>query len=135
MLIPPAKRKHSRIPLISLIDMTFMLFIFFILITRFSNLDQVELNVGDVAKKSGGGAVLSGAKAPAIVYLRLGANAVRFGEMQIAYKDIGAAVKPYLPGYAVVIEAGEGSSVQQMVSVLDAVKLAGATEITLKEAP
>ena len=130
MLIPPSNRKHSRIPLISLIDMTFMLFIFFILVTRFSNLDQVELNVGNT--KVGGGA---SAAAPNLLYLRLNADAIQLGDKQIPYADIRNVIKPYFPGHVAVIEAGTGSNVQQMVDVLDAVKLAGATDITLKETP
>lgn len=130
MLIPPSTRKQSRIPLISLIDMTFMLFIFFILVTRFSNLDQVELNVGNA--KLGG---TTNAPAPNLLYLRLTADAIQLGDGKIPYANFRNAIKPYFPGHVVVIEAGVGSNVQQMVDVLDAVKLAGATDITLKETP
>ena len=107
-----------------------MLFIFFILVTRFTNLDQVELNVGPATTGSA-----PNASATHLLYLRLNTNFVQLGESQIPYADIGKVVKPYLPGNAVVIEAGAGSNVQQMVDVLDAVKLAGASDITLKETP
>lgn len=130
MLIPPSTRKHSRIPLISLIDMTFMLFIFFILVTRFSNLDQVELNIGN-AKVAGA----TNASPPNLLYLRLTADMIQLGDTQIPYTNLRSAIKPYFPGHVVVIEAGTGSTVQQMVDVLDTVKLAGATDITLKETP
>ena len=130
MLIPPSKRKHARIPLISLIDMTFMLFIFFILVTRFSNLDQVELNIGNA--KVGNTPT---AAAPNILYLRLNANFIQLGESQIPYAQISTTINPYLPRQSVIIEAGTGSTVQQMVDVLDAVKMAGASDITLKETP
>ncbi len=106
-----------------------MLFIFFILVTRFSNLDQVELNIGNA--KVGG----TTKTPPNLLYLRLTADMIQLGDKQITYTNLRSAIKPYFPGHVVIIEAGSGSTVQQMVDVLDAVKLAGATDITLKETP
>lgn len=131
MIIPRSKRKQKRLPLISLIDMTFLLFIFFILVTRFSSLDQLELNVGSSTVTVGKDAQNS--SLPLRILLRT--DMVQIGDSLFSYANVGAAIKPYLPQAAVIIESEKDVSVQQMVNVLDAVKLAGATEITLKEAP
>ncbi len=131
MIIPRSKRKQKRLPLISLIDMTFLLFIFFILVTRFSSLDQLELNVGSSTATVGKDA--QNPSLPLRILLRT--DMVQIGDSLFSYANVGAAIKPYLPQAAVIIESEKDVSVQQMVNVLDAVKLAGATEITLKEAP
>lgn len=128
MLIPERRRKMTRIPLISLIDMTFMLFIFFILITRFSDFEQIELNTATHKE----GANVAGNGKEETLMLRLGKQGAYMGDTLVPYAKIMETLRPYMPQYTVVIETGWDADVQQMVQALDAAKLAGAREITLK---
>lgn len=130
-IVPSISRPRSRIPLTSLIDMVFTLLLFFVLTTRFTELDQLELNVSQNPPTT---AEKSEQKPTTPLIIRLRTDMVQIGDSLFSYPNVGAAVKPYLPGFPVIIESEKDVSVQQMVQVLDAVKLAGANEITLKEA-
>ena len=89
MIIARSKRKQKRLPLISLIDMTFLLFIFFILVTRFSSLDQLELNVGSNTTTS-----KDAQKPDAPLRLLLRVDMVQIGDSLFSYANVGAAIKP-----------------------------------------
>lgn len=130
-IVPSISRPRSRIPLTSLIDMVFTLLLFFVLTTRFTELDQLELNVSQTPATA---AERSQQNPTTPLTILLKKDIVQIGDSLFSYANVATAVKPYLPGMAVVIASEKDVSVQQMVQVLDAVKLAGANEITLKEA-
>lgn len=133
MLIPPRKPKHARIPLISLIDMSFLLLVFFILITHFATNEQIELNtLTPKAKALIDPEPRDTSAVPGAVIVRLQPYGAHVGMHLVPYQYLRGAIAPYVPARAVVIETGEQSSVQQLLQALDAAKLAGATDITLQ---
>lgn len=127
MLLKRRQRNLPRIVLISLVDVIFLLLFFFLLTSRLADADQIELNASKAETKIGGPAKDNG-----VLLIHLSANSLSVNDTPVAYADIARLAKNWLPGRPVVIRTATDANIQQMVTVIDAVKLAGATEITLE---
>lgn len=126
MLVARQRRGQARIVLISLVDVIFLLLLFFLLTTKFSDMELIELNASKAKTASGSNT------GPTKLIVRLTHESAFVNDQPVAYTGLSDAVKPYLPTYGVVIKSGETATLQQMVMAIDAVKLAGGNEITLE---
>lgn len=127
MLVVRQRRGQARIVLISLVDVIFLLLLFFLLTTKFSDMELIELN----ASKAKTGAS-DNAKGPTKLIVSLTHESAYVNDVPVPYAKLSDTVKPYLPTYGVVIKSGETATLQQMVMAIDAVKVAGGNEITLE---
>lgn len=114
--------------------MTFMLLIFFLLITHFSDSDQIELNVSDKNVKASSAPTAATGQAALLVVRLLPEGAEMDGEF-VPYASLQPMLKSKLGSRPVSLIAGPGVTLQQFVSALDAAKLAGAADITLNTEP
>lgn len=123
--IPPARRRRRLVSLTPLIDVVFLLLIFFMLASRFAVETRLDLAAG------GSGAGYSGP--PRLVSIRADGLALNGTETPLA--ELPAAVGRLMaePSQLIVLRAEEGAEVQRVVVVLDALKSAGFEKLALVE--
>lgn len=122
-------RRRARIGLTPLIDIVFILLMFFMLSSSF-----VDRHVMDIATP----AVVVGAPQPSDALLvELDESGVRFNGEPIALNRLAARMSPYMaasPGRPVTVRVEAGVALGPMVSVLDALTSAGAANVSLQKA-
>jgi len=121
-------RKRRRPSLTPMIDVVFLLLVFFMLASRFGA-DQVmplPLPLG-----GGGGAAYSGP--PRLV--EIAADGVRLNGRTVAPGALSAALAPLMtaPDDTIVLRGGEGATLQDLVSVADGLRAAGYTTLVVVE--
>lgn len=127
------RSKHIELNLTSLIDVLFLLVIFFLLTTRFVTSDSIDLSISTVtdAKKE------DTAANTAIVITLLDNNRFTLGgatEYKIdEFSNQISQLFKNSPSKDVVLLSKTGVTVQNMVSVMDLLKNLGATNISLGE--
>jgi biopolymer transport protein ExbD len=129
----PIERSHrttKSIPLTPLIDVVFMLMIFFILTTNYVDIEALKLAVieEDTAATSQGNAI----KAHEVVLLSSGATFVNghlvyYGELEDRLEVVFART----PNVPVTVKCEEKVNVQMLVDVLDMVKRTGGEEVNV----
>lgn len=123
----PARRLVSLTPLI---DVVFILLLFFMLATRFEDWHRLPL----AAAEAGSGPAAEGAL---LVRLHAGGGLDIAGR-PVAPSGLGAAIADRLaddPGRRVLLQAGPGVPLQRTVAALDDLAAAGARDATLLAAP
>lgn len=120
------RRRSTRISLTPMIDVVFLLLVFFMLVARFG-LDQAT------PLRLGGGEVWQGA--PRL--LDVGAEDLRFNGVPMnlsgALSEIARLTSE--GGDAIVLRPSEAASLGRVVAVMEALKGAGFTNLVLVEAP
>ena len=131
-LSPQAKPRRASFVLTPLIDVIFLLLIFFMLSSQISPYSL--LPIGGVARDAGSGATASGVASD--LSLRVAAGSVRIGAETIALGDLGPVlerlVRQGAGGFLVI--ATRSARVQDVVSVLEALQDASAERVTLVNA-
>ena len=118
-------RRRARIGLTPLIDVVFILLVFFMLASSF--LDERAIAVDAPAAKLGG----SSMEGALLVELRvdgLRLSGKRVGEAQLAAELAGHAARN--PNQRVLIKPAEGVSLQRAVALLDRVLAAGLSQVS-----
>lgn len=121
------RRHPRRMSLTPMIDVVFLLLIFFMLSSRFG-LDAVLPIAGGA---EGAGSEWQGA--PRLI--DVAPDAVRLNGVETAQTDLPDALRPLMPddGGAVVLRPRDGADLQRVVSVMDALTVAGFGNIILVE--
>lgn len=121
------RRRARRMSLTPMIDVVFLLLIFFMLASRFGG-DQVLALSGGGA---GSGAAWDGP--PRLV--RIEPQALHLNGAEIAADGLIAALTPLMPApdAPVILRAGEGVPLQRLVFVIDTLRGAGIPNLILIE--
>ncbi|RVV98559.1 biopolymer transporter ExbD [Mesobaculum littorinae] len=100
----------------SLIDVIFLLLLFFMLSSTFTRFSELQL--------TGGAASAAPATGAPPVFLRLGPEALRLNGAEVAMTDLPARLADLAePGAALLVQPGQGTSAQRLVDLM--VALAG----------
>jgi biopolymer transport protein ExbD len=120
---PP--RPHRRPSLTPMIDVVFLLLIFFMLASRFGTEGALTLSAG------GGGGAWSGP--PRLV--EIGAGTLRLNGVPVAAEDLAGALAPLMAGPAdpVVLLPLKDAPVQRLVDVAEALRAAGLGTLVLAD--
>jgi len=128
MQIEREARKARQVPLTPLIDVVFLLLVFFMLSSTFVRTESLELMLPQAA---GGGAADEGRLLQVYVAsdgsMYLGRKSVN---EQSLVKNLANALQKY-PEAGVLLLSGPRVSVQQMVRVMDHIYLAGSTNLSV----
>ena len=118
-----ADRPRRRPNLTPMIDVVFLLLVFFMLASRFGVDRAVPLSV------AGGGAAYSGP--PRLV--DLSADALRLNGVPIAPEALAGALRALTqtPADAIILRAADGADLQALVAVMDRLTGAGFTRLVL----
>ncbi|MEH6786112.1 MAG: biopolymer transporter ExbD [Paracoccus sp. (in: a-proteobacteria)] len=121
------RRHPRRMSLTPMIDVVFLLLIFFMLSSRFG-MDTVLPIAGGA-----GGSESAWQGAPRLV--RIGADDLALNGVAIAAADLAAALAPLMPqdGGAVILRPAPGADLQRVVSVMDLLRDAGFDDLILVE--
>ena len=125
------RRRRALIGLTPLIDVVFILLVFFMLASSFLDWRAIEL---DAPVRAAGSEGLEGAL---LVQIRPD-GLLRLAAAPISLEDLAARVREHLettPDQRVLIEPASGVPLQRTVSVLDRLKAAGVTEMRLISNP
>lgn len=121
-----APRPRRRLSLTPMIDVVFLLLVFFMLASRFGHETVLQLNLG-----GGAGAAWSGP--PRLVDVGA-AGEVKLNGVAIAPETLAASLAALMaaPGDAVVLRARAGS-MQDLVAVMERLRAAGITNLLIVE--
>ena len=121
------RRHPRRMSLTPMIDVVFLLLIFFMLSSRFG-MDAVLPIAGGA---EGAGSAWQGA--PRLV--QIGADDLVLNGNPVAPADLAAALAPLMPegGGAVILRPAEGADLQRVVGVMDRLRAAGFDDLILVE--
>lgn len=116
------QRPRRRLNLTPMIDVVFLLLVFFMMVSRFGGLHGMPLAVAGQ-----GGAAWVGP--PRLVELRPGGVTLN----GVAVGDLAAALAPLMaaPDDPVVLRARDGADVQRLVAVMADLRAAGMTRLVL----
>jgi len=117
----PARRRRALIGLTPLIDVVFILLIFFMLASRLGDWRGLPV----VSAPGGGGGGMAGA-----VLLELRADGLRLSGAPLD----AAALAARLPPGRRVLRAGDGVTMQALTALLDRLEALGVRDVTLLEA-
>lgn len=121
-------RRHPRkMSLTPMIDVVFLLLIFFMLASRFG-MDAVLPIAGGA---EGAGSEWQGA--PRLV--DIAPESIALNGVETSDADLAAALKPLMPegGGAVILRAKDGADLQRIVGIMDALRGEGFTNMILVE--
>lgn len=117
-------RPRRRMSLTPMIDVVFLLLVFFMLAARFGSETALVLGAG------GGTAGWDGP--PRLVDVT--PDALRLNGVAVAERDLAAALAPLMTGAdPVVMRAVDGASLQRLVSTAQALRAAGAGAVLVME--
>lgn len=128
-LAPSRIRRRALISLTPLIDVVFILLVFFMLASSFLDWRAIDLKA---PAKAAGGAATEGA-----LLIEIREDGLRLAAEPLTVDALVQRVRARLsvkPGQRVLIKPAEGVSVQRTVDVLDRLKAAGAANMSLMHA-
>ncbi|GHC63343.1 hypothetical protein GCM10007315_29470 [Gemmobacter tilapiae] len=113
-----------------MIDLIFLLLVFFMLATRFGGQNGLQLDVAGPSANAGG-AVWNGP--PRLIDLR--GEGLALNGVPVAPEALVAALEPLMQdkGDALILRTGEGAGMQELGAVLDLLQKAGMVRILLVE--
>ena len=120
-------RKRRRPSLTPMIDVVFLLLVFFMLASRFGIEQVMPLPLG------GGGGTAAYSGPPRLV--EIAADGLRLNGRVVAPEGLSAALAPLMtaPDDTIVLRGGEGATLQDVVSVADGLRAAGFSTLVLVE--
>lgn len=122
-------KRMPELPLVPLIDVVFILIVFFMLTTNFMQYESMELKL-----PAAGSAKISEARDVVRVFVHDDGRTT-FGERQVDAAELERTLKALFAKDAqtkVVLFSAESVSVQKLVSVMDMVYLAGGRSLFVK---
>jgi biopolymer transport protein ExbD len=129
-LRPAGRRRRSPISLTPLIDVVFILLVFFMLASSFMDWRAVDL---DAPGKAAAGSAMEGA-----MLVELRADGMLLAGRRVELPDLVARVTAKVrekPEQRIILRPASGVVLQQAVTVLDALSAAGARNLTLVRRP
>lgn len=127
------KRSHAGLNLTPLIDVVFLLVLFFMLTTKFMSYHAIELILG--GEIQGSSATAQEIKDPKGFYIRvLGRERVTVNGLVVSTDTLKSYLKPRLlkdPNQEITVEATQSAVVQDVVTAIDQVRLAGGQHFTV----
>lgn len=128
MHIEPRERPGRGLRLAPLVDVVFLLLVFFMLVARLETPQTISIEPPSMA----GGGVLEGS-----VLVRLGPQGrLDLNGLVMDVDRLATEVGPYLrrePQPPILVQPADGVRLQALVQVLDALKRGGAEDLTLIE--
>jgi biopolymer transport protein ExbD len=126
MRIAALARRRRRLNLTPMIDVVLLLLVFFMMVSRFGGLQGMPLAVA-----GGGAGQWSGP--PRLV--DLGRDGVMLNGVAVPMAALVERLEPLMASAndPVILRAGEGSAVQDLVAVLDALRAGGITRVIVAE--
>jgi biopolymer transport protein ExbD len=124
-----SRRKMNELNLIPLIDVLFILIIFFMLTTSFMRIESLELVLPSAAGKA--------ADKPGLVRLFVHANGdMMLGQRKVDQDALDASLKRMFdmdPNTRIMLLTADGVTMQQMVNVMDRIYLSGGKSLMVKQ--
>lgn len=130
MDIAPRRSYRRKASLTPLIDVVFILLLFFMLASSFSDWTSVSLGSGSGARAGGDDAALL-VTLEGEDGLALAGEPVTLVELE---RRLAARIAAE-PGKAVAVQLGQGASLQRVIAVMDASRRAGVRSVTLVGEP
>lgn len=139
MMIDRAPRKAKPIPLTPLIDVVFLLVVFFMVTTSFIKIEAIELNLPSAGKQKSG-KVSSNDSAEKMLNTLLVVDIEKTGrvfvnqqaiEQQALERTLRVAMKGKKQKF--LVRVGDAVSVQQLVEIMDIVHLSGGRDVAVSE--
>lgn len=121
-----ARRRRNRLSMTSLIDVIFLLLLFFMLTSTFSRFAEIEL-----ATATGGGAAAPGQKP---YFLQLDPQRLRLNGQALALADLGDSLLTEAPeGAPVLVSLGRDVDAQRLTDLLIALRALPGLRVTVLE--
>lgn len=126
MRLAPAARRRRGLNLTPMIDVVFLLLVFFMLVSRFGQLDGVPLALA-------GGSAPGWSGAPRLVDVRPDGLSLNGSPREAA--ELIADLRRLMPApdAPVVLRPQDGADVQRLVAVIDLLRAAGITHVLMAE--
>ena len=126
MRLAPAARRRRGLNLTPMIDVVFLLLVFFMLVSRFGQLDGVPLALA-------GGSAPGWSGAPRLVDVRPDGLSLNGSPREAA--ELIADLRRLMPApdAPVVLRPQDGADVQRLVAVIDLLREAGITHVLMAE--
>lgn len=124
-----SKKSMRNLPLTAMIDVVFILIIFFMLTTSFMRYESMELLL-----PSAGGGKVADAKDVARIIIN-NDNTISFGQRKIGEQELNHTLESLLaqnPNRRVVVFTDDHVSMQKLVSVMDMVTIAGGRSLYVR---
>lgn len=123
-------RIRSHLDIAPLIDVVFLLLVFFMLTSNFMTPEAVELNLPE------SGSAVSHEQTPIIVTLAQGGEITLNGEaLELAALGLRLETRPDIGEQSITLKSDAGVEVQQLIQVMDQIRGAGGVNIALATAP
>ncbi|MBY0406554.1 MAG: biopolymer transporter ExbD [Rickettsiales bacterium] len=124
-----SSRKVMTLPLTPLIDVMFILIVFFMLTTSFMRVESLELNLPSVSPKP--------AQAPDVVHLFIQADGnMLLGKRRLDQAELSESLARMFskdPDTKVMLLTAEGVTMQQLVNVMDNLYQAGGRSLFVRK--
>ena len=127
MLLAPEPRKKSLVNLTPLIDIVFILLIFFMLASNFVRWHAIEINVGEASEVEIDTSTMSIVDIDANMDYRLNNKAISFENI---ISTLRAKMKND-PKHLIVIQPQDGVHVQVMIDALNEIKIFAANNVSI----
>ncbi|RVU33647.1 biopolymer transporter ExbD [Hwanghaeella grinnelliae] len=131
MLANPQPKRRSLISLTPLIDVVFILLVFFMLASNF--LDWRSINLNAPAESTGRGSSIEGS-----ILVEIRADGLRMSGLPISLKELSENISEQLktsPDRNIFVEPAPTVTLQETVAILDVLTDAGASNISLINPP
>lgn len=131
MLANPQPRRRSLISLTPLIDVVFILLVFFMLASNF--LEWRSINLNAPAESTGRGSSIEGS-----ILVEIRADGLRMSGLPISLEELGTKISDQMntsPELGIFVKPAPSVTLQETVAILDVLTAAGASNISLIKAP
>ena len=131
MLANPQPRRRNLISLTPLIDVVFILLVFFMLASNFLEWRSISLNAP--AETTGRGSSIEGS-----ILVEIRADGLRMSGLPISLEELGEKILIQLkkaPDRVIFVKPAPSVTLQETVAILDVLTEAGANNISLIKAP
>lgn len=127
--IPRTRKRMRQLPLIPMVDVVFMLIVFFMLTTSFMKVESMELLLPSSSSKT--------AESKNLVRIHIeGDGRMIYGQRTVNEEELRQTLETVFntePNMRIMILTASGVSMQRLVSVMDTVYLAGGKSLFVRE--
>ena len=131
MLANPQPRRRSLISLTPLIDVVFILLVFFMLASNF--LEWRSINLSAPAESTGRGSSIEGS-----ILVEIRADGLRMSGLPISLEELAGKISDQMktsPERGIFVKPAQSVTLQETVAILDVLTGAGASNISLIKTP
>lgn len=132
LIIERPRRKTQAVNLTPLIDVVFLLIVFFMLSTTFVVSESLELGLPDPGKKA------SSPPADVMVFRVISDGAIAYEDSRLSRSAFAEKLRHVIAEDAeqnLLIQSSPGVNVQQLVTILDIVYMKGGRNVQIDHAP